>query len=162
MRPQGKSHAQMRVIQDRRGCRPGVTVVAMTAPPLSRFRGLWATGLASLIPRAAFVVAIAIADVSVDYKSVSLVGLVTGAPSDLAMVALPSLLALSAAPIGVLRMAVLVVMTAVAAMAGVLVMTTDDGQAGFAVFWVPFVAIPLAAVLRVGRAVAAWGSPFRR
>lgn len=115
----------------------------------------WPAVLASLIPWAAFLLATAVADVWVDYESTSLGGLAAAAPFYLGVVALPSMLPLLAARAGVMRLAVLVVMTAVAAISGVLVVTTDDAQAGLAVLWVPFVAIPLAAVLWVGQAVAA-------
>jgi hypothetical protein len=45
----------------------------------------------------------------------------------------------------------LVVMTAVGAVAGTLVMTTDDAQAGLAVLIVPYVAVPFAAVIAIFR-----------
>lgn len=68
--------------------------------------------------------------------------------------ALPSLFPLAAARAGVMRGVVLVLMTAVAAVAGVLVVATDDAQAGLAVLLVSYFAIPLAALLWIGQAVA--------
>jgi len=128
--------------------------VWMTSTQLHpRHRRRWSSGYASLIPWAAFVLATALADVWVDYKSISVAGLVTAAPLYLVFVALPSALPLAAARSRSLWLAVLVVMTGVAAIAGVLVVTTDDAQAGLAALWVPFVAIPLAGVLWVGQTV---------
>lgn len=87
----------------------------------------------------------------VEFRSVSIGVLVAGAPLYLGFVALPSLLPLAAARAGVMRAAVLVLMTGVA----VLAVATDDAQAGLAVFLVPYVAVPLAALLWIGQAVAA-------
>jgi len=112
---------------------------------------LWSAALASLIPWAAFLLAMAL----VDFRSTSLIGLAAAAPLYLSFVALPSLLALAVVRAGLLRIVVLVLLTAVAATGGVLVVTTDDAQAGLAVLWVPFVAIPVAAVVWIGQAVAA-------
>lgn len=95
-----------------------------------------------------------IADLSVEYKSTSLSGLIATASFYLGFVALPSLLPLAAAQRGMMWIAVLIVMTAVAAFAGILVVTTDDAQAGLAVLFVPYVAVPLAGVLWIGEAVA--------
>lgn len=52
-------------------------------------------------------------------------------------------------------LATLVVLTAVAALSGFLVATSNDAQAGLAVLLVPYVALPLAAVIWLGEAVAA-------
>jgi hypothetical protein len=114
-----------------------------------------AAALASLIPWFAFLVAASVADAWVDDRSGSLAGLAAAAPLYLGFVALPSMLSLLAARTAVTRLIVLVVMTAVAAMSAVLVATSDDAQAGLAVLWVPYVAIPLAVLLWVGHAVAA-------
>lgn len=118
-------------------------------------RRIWTAALASLIPWAAFLLATVVADNWVDYKSTSLGGLAVASPFYLGAVALPSMLALLAARAGVMQIVVLVLLTLVAAVAGVLVMTTDDAQAGLAVLWVPYAAIPVAAVAWVGQAVAA-------
>ena len=122
------------------------------------------SALASLIPWAAFLFAMVAADLFVDYKSTSLVGLVASAPAYLGFVALPSLLPLIAARRGVMWVAVLVVMTAIAAVAGVLVVTTEDAQAGLAVLWVPLLAVPMAGILWIGQTAAerrpnAWRAP---
>lgn len=78
----------------------------------------WTAVLASLIPWAAFLLATAVADVWADHRSTSLGGLAAAAPFYLAFVALPSVLPLAAARAGVMRLIVLVLMTAVAAIAG--------------------------------------------
>lgn len=115
--------------------------------------------LASLIPWAAFLAATVVADRWVEYKSTSLAGLAAAAPLYLGFISLPSLLPLVVARRGAAWIAVLAVMTAVAVAAGVLIVTTDDAQAGLAVLWVPIVAIPLAGVLWIGEAIAArWAS----
>lgn len=73
---------------------------------------------ASLVPWGAFLLATTLTDVWVDYKSTSFGGLAAAAPFYLAAVALPSLFPLAAARAGVMRGVVLVLMTAVAAVAG--------------------------------------------
>ncbi len=120
----------------------------------------WAEGprgaaRASLIPWFAFLVAASVADAWVDDRSGSLAGLAAAAPFYLGFVAVPSMLPLLAARTALTRLIVLVVMTAVGAISAVLVATSDDGQAGLAVLWVPYVAIPLAVLFWVGHAVAA-------
>lgn len=111
-----------------------------------------ATALASLIPWAAYLGATAVAYVWVGY-SFSPVGLLSAGPLYLPFVALPSLLLLAVARHRATKIVVLVVMTATAVLAAVLVVTTEDGQAGLAVFLVSYVAIPLFAVIWVGQAV---------
>ena len=93
----------------------------------------------------------AVADIWVDDKSISLVALVAASPVYLGFVALPSLFALAAASPGWMRVTVLTAMTAVAMIAGVLVGTSDDAQAGLAVLLVPYVGVPLGAVVWVAR-----------
>ena len=105
--------------------------------------------MASLIPWSAFLVVVAIVNDSAPPS-----GLLAAALPYLGFVALPSLAPIVAARARRTRLIVVVVMTAVAAAAGVLVATSDDAQAGLAVLWVPFVAIPLAVVLWVGKRVA--------
>ena len=97
--------------------------------------------LASLVPWAAFQVAFVVSDRWTDIRSVNWDEFATVSIVRLGFVALPSAVALLAAKRGWMRAAALVVMTAVAAVAGVLVMTTDDAQAGLAVLWVPITAI---------------------
>lgn len=70
-------------------------------------------------------------------------------------VALPAMVPLVVERAGATRAGVLIVMTAMPTISAVLVVTTDDAQAGLAVLWVPFVAIPLATVVWIGQAVAA-------
>lgn len=116
---------------------------------------LWTSALASPIPWAAFLGATVVADVWIERTSISYGGLVTSSPFYLGFVALPSLFPLAVARRGTMWLAVLAAMTGVSALAGVLVVTTDDAQAGLAVLWVPFVAVPLAGVIWIGEAVAA-------
>ncbi len=131
-------------------------MAAMTTTPRHpRHARLRTSALASLFPWAGFLGAIVVADLSVEDKSTSLGGLIAAAPLCLAFVALPSLLALAVARRRLMWISVVIVMTAVAAAAGILVATTDDAQAGLAVLLVPYVAVPLAGVLWIGEAVAA-------
>jgi hypothetical protein len=123
-------------------------MTSSTQAPLAR---PWSTAAASLVPWAAFLAAMAITDIWVDYKSMSLVALIAASPVYLGFVALPSLFPLAAAPPGWMRLTVLTVMTAVAVIAGVLVVTSDDAQAGLAVLLVPYVGVPLGAVIWVAR-----------
>lgn len=102
---------------------------------------------ASLVPWAAFLLTSAVADTWVDETSSSLVGLVGASPVYVVFVAAPSALALAAASPGWMRAVVLVVMTGAAIAAGVLVVTSEDAQAGLAVLLVPYVALPLAAAV---------------
>ncbi len=113
----------------------------------------WAAARASLIPAAAFLVAAAVADMWVHHEF-SAIGLAAVAPGSLVFVALPAMVPLVVARAGATRAGVLIVMTAVATISAVLVVTTDDAQAGLVVVWVPFVAILLAAVVRIGQALA--------
>ena len=119
-----------------------------------RSRNPWAAARASLIPWAAFLVAAAVADMWV-HQELSAIALAAAAPWSLGFVALPAMVPLVVARAGATRAGVLIVMTAVATISAVLVVTTDDAQAGLAVLWVPFLAIPLATVVWIGRAVAA-------
>ena len=105
--------------------------------------------LASLLPWAAFLVATALADRWVDHTSGSFAGLVASAPWYLGFVAAPAYLPLAAARHRLVRIAVLVVMTATAGTAGVLVVASDDAQAGLAVLVVSYVALPLAGAIEV-------------
>jgi hypothetical protein len=116
-------------------------------------RGLarwWGPAVASLVPWAAFLLPLYVG------------GLVRGTewelepqftvvlPGYLLLISLPSLLPLTVAPPGRLRLAVLVLLTGVALYASWFVMTSESSTAGLAVFLVPQVAIPLALVLAVG------------
>jgi hypothetical protein len=126
----------------------------MSAPRTrSRLTSPGAAVVCSLVPWAAFLLAVTKTHSSF-HKPVSLLELL-GEPVTLGFVALPSLLALAAARTRLTRLVVLMVMTGVAAWAGVSIVTTDDAQAGLAVLWVPFVALPLATVAWVGHNVAA-------
>jgi hypothetical protein len=62
----------------------------------------------------------------------------------------PAFVALVVARHRAVRQAVTAAVTGAAVLAGVLVATTDDAQAGLAVFWVSYVALPLALVVWLG------------
>ncbi|MBA2624865.1 MAG: RDD family protein [Acidimicrobiia bacterium] len=76
-------------------------------------------------------------------------------PLYLPFVALPSFLPLVIAHHPVLKAIVLVVLTVTAAWAGVAQATSESSTAGLLVLWIPYVAIPLAAMVWLGQAVAA-------
>jgi hypothetical protein len=103
------------------------------------------------VPWLAFILATVIADIWVQFRSVSYTGLVSSVPTLLAFVALPSALPVIAARPGWPRFLVLLVMTVLAATVGTLVMVTDDAQAGVAVLLVPFVAAPFAVAIAIFR-----------
>ena len=110
--------------------------------------------VATLVPTATFIAAVAVADVWVDFRSVSLRGLLGATPIYLAIVSLPSLLPISATRSSRARVVATVFMAVVAAWAGALAIATDDAQAGLAVLIVPYVAVPLGLVLWIGRSLA--------
>ena len=116
-------------------------------------RGLAPLAVAAVIPTLAFYVAVVAADTQVDYKSVSASGMVAGLPLYLAFVGLPSALPFALARHAWVRVVVLLAMTATAATAGTLVVTTDDAQAGLAVLIVAYVGVPLAVVIALGHAI---------
>jgi len=97
---------------------------------------------ASLIPWAAFLAAIALTGIVSGDESMSIGRVVAVAPFDLAVVALPSALALAAARARATRVVALIVMTTVSAIAGVIVTASEEAQAGLAMLWVPYVACP--------------------
>nr|MDQ3642461.1 hypothetical protein [Actinomycetota bacterium] len=99
-------------------------------------------GIASLVPWLALLIAAEIADDGPAFVRAPAAGLLY-----LGFVAWPCLLPLAAARAVATRLAVLVVLTSVAAFAGWQMATIEDGQAGLAVLFVPYVAIPLGVVL---------------
>lgn len=116
-------------------------------------RGLASLALAAGIPTLAFYVAVLVADTHVDFKSVSASGMIAGLPLYLAFVGLPSVFPFALARHAWVRAVVLLAMTATAATAGALVVTTDDAQAGLAVLIVAYVGVPLAVVIALGHAI---------
>ncbi len=107
----------------------------------------------SFVPSAAFLGALVLAGQWFE-ESASLAGIVTAAPLYLLFVSLPSALPLAAAGRGRLRLAVLATMTAVAVVAAMELVASDDAQAGLAVLLVPMAAFPLAVAVWVGRRLA--------
>ena len=107
----------------------------------------------ALVPWLAFLAATVVADAFVDRTSLSLTGLVLSSPFYLAFVALPSLAPIAIAQQPPTRVGAVVVMTGAAAVAGTLVVTTDDAQAGLAVLLVPVIAVPLALFIGIAQAV---------
>jgi len=106
----------------------------------------------SLIPWAVFLVASTVADVRYD-GSTSLVGLVLAAPLYLGFVALPAFLPLAVARHPATKAFEVANMTAAAGYAGIAMATSDDAQAGLAVFVVADVGIPLAGIVWTGQVV---------
>lgn len=125
---------------------------------------VWSGVLGSLAPWLALHLTIVLAENNVRYDS-----LVGAAVVSLFFVALPSMIAITAGRSRDIRLAVTIVMTAVAVFAGLQVATIDDGQAGLAVLYVPMVAFPLALVVsaceaaldRYRATAATGGSPGR-
>ncbi|MGI8983120.1 MAG: RDD family protein [Acidimicrobiales bacterium] len=111
---------------------------------------MWSSLLGSLVPWLALMAAVVVAGDGVTVSSV-----VAAAPLYAVFVALPSMVAIVAGRWWAKRLAVTVVMTGVAAYAGVQMVTVDDGQAGLAVLWVPMAALPLGGIVWVGGAVVA-------
>lgn len=62
------------------------------------------------------------------------------------------LAAVWAAPAGVVRHVTTVLLSGLAIFMGVTVIAMDDGQASFAIFWMPLIALPLAGLLAIGTA----------
>lgn len=118
---------------------------------------LAAAGLA-LVPAAAFVAGMYVADGLVDWRSVEWTDPDGTAAYVVGFVGVPAMLPLAAARAGWVRGGVLLAMTAVATLAGTLVITIDDAQAGLAVLLVGYLAVPLTVTLWLFRAV----STFRR
>jgi hypothetical protein len=116
-------------------------------------RGLTPLAAAAVIPTLAFYIGVLAADTQVDFKSLSASGMVAGLPLYLAFVGLPSVFPFALARLVWVRAVVLLVMTATAATAGALVVTTDDAQAGLAVLIVAYVGVPLAVVIALGHAI---------
>lgn len=131
------------------------TVLGMAVPQSHHHSSSrWIAIPASLVPCAAFVLAMVITDKVVDAKSLSSEGLPALVPYCLGFVALPSALPLAVARRHASRILVAVALTLVAALAGALIVATDDAQAGLAVLWVPLVAVPLAVVVGLAQALA--------
>ena len=108
---------------------------------------IWSGVLGSLAPWLALQVTIVLAGDTL-YPD----GLVGGAVLCLFFVAVPSMIAITTGRLWTTRLAVTVVMTAVAVFAGYRVASIDDGQAGLAVLYVPMAAFPLAIVVSAGEA----------
>jgi hypothetical protein len=107
----------------------------------------------------AFYIGVLTADTQVDFKSISASDMVAGLPLYLAFVGLPSVFPFALARLVWVRAVVLLVMTATAATAGALIVTTDDPQAGVAVLIVAYVGVPLGVVIALGHAIGSrWPS----
>lgn len=118
--------------------------------------------LKSLVPAAAFLLSLAAAKPWTDPGSFSLLGLVLVAPFVAGYVSAPCFLVLVAARAGVMRVLVLVSMTAVAVVTGIRLAANDDAQAGLEILLVPVMAVPLAGAVWIGQAVFAHWSRTRR
>jgi hypothetical protein len=111
--------------------------------------------LLSLLPTATFIIATVVAVQFSTYKHIAVSGTVPQLIISVMFVSGPCLVPISVAKPGIVRWCATALMTVVAAIAGALVITTDDAQAGLAVLWVPFAALPLAAAIGIGQAIAA-------
>jgi hypothetical protein len=111
---------------------------------------VWFSVLGSLATCAALLLTIALAE-----DGVGLDDLAGALPLYLTFVSLPSAIAIAAGRTWATQVAVSLVIIGVAVFAGFQVATIDDGQAGLAVFYVPMVAFPLAAVVQACQAVEA-------
>lgn len=109
--------------------------------------------LVALVPWLGFWVAALSTDRYIDFRQLTSAYVRGAVPFTLAMVFVPALMAVCAAPNGVVRHVVTVLVTGVAIFAGVTVVAMDDGQAGFAIFWVPLIAAPLAVLVGGASAV---------
>ena len=141
-------------------CRVGPEHGSMGTESCGRAESPGAAALASLVPWAAFLVTATVVDPGREHGSLSLEGVVAAAPFYVLVVALPSMLPLLAARTGRRRLVLLIALTALAAVTAVLMVTSDDAQAGLAVLLVPYVAIPLAVVVWVGEVVVARRTPL--
>ena len=110
----------------------------------------------AVVPGAAYVVGATAGDIGTrgggPLLALSIPALAVGSAI---FVAPPAYLAIVVARHPAVRWAVLAVVTAAAAVAGVLVATTDDAQAGLAVLWVAYVALPLALAVWLGQRIVA-------
>jgi hypothetical protein len=112
--------------------------------------------LASLIPWVAWLVTLAV----VDRQHLEPSELLLLAIPYLAFVALPSFVPLAVARHRATRIAVLVLLTATAVSAAVAMVSSHDAQAGLAVLWIPYVALPAALAIGVGQAAVAAFTAF--
>ena len=109
--------------------------------------------LASLVlPMVAFIATVALGAVALDRVSLDLSGSWTALPFLVLVTGGPALLVVAVSP-DRLRLVALGAMSILAAVAGWLVASTDDAQAGLAVLVVPAVALPLAVVIATARVV---------
>jgi hypothetical protein len=108
----------------------------------------------SLLPTAVFIIAMVVAVQFSTYKHIAVSGTVPQLIISVMFVSGPCLVPISVAKPGIARWWATALMTVVAAIAGALVIMTDDAQAGLAVLWVPFTALPLAAAIGIGQAIA--------
>ena len=107
----------------------------------------------SLVPWAAFVVSTPAAVPFVAHRSLDWERVPGSALGYLPLVALPCALPIAVARPGWMRAVSVVLLTGVSAVAGVLIVAIDDAQAGFAVFYVPYVALALTVLVGIARAV---------
>ena len=110
----------------------------------------WMVVPLSLIPWAAFMISVPVAAMFVDRTSVDASGFFSSALFYVGFVSLPSMLPIAVGR-GRVRIAATAVMTVVASVAAILIVATDDAQAGLAVLIVAYVAIPFALILWIGQ-----------
>lgn len=132
----------------------------MSAIPLMRrpspLTRMW-TVASPLIPWAAFVTVLFVDDGSGSVGHLAAVAL-----GYLAFVGLPAALPVAMARSRAMRLVALSVMTAVSTISAVVMTGSDYAQAGLVALWVPYVALPLAAVIWTGESVAVSRAAARR
>jgi hypothetical protein len=116
----------------------------------------------SLLPTAAFMMAMVVAAEFSTYKHIAVSNIGSQLIVSVMGVSGPCLVPVSVAKRGIVRWCTTAIMSVVSVIAGVLVITTDDAQAGLAVLWVLYTALPLAAAIGVGQAIAAAKGSTRR
>ncbi len=117
-----------------------------------------AAPLLALLPWAASLASILIADRFITWRSVEWSGMGPSASVFLTFVWAPALLPIAVAQHWWSRLTAVAVMTTTSAGAGALTITTDDGQAGLAMLWVGCLAVPLAIVIALVELVAWWAA----
>ena len=111
--------------------------------------------LVALVPWLAFWVAAKSADRWIEFRDMGVAPNLGAVVLTLVLVFLPALAAVCAAPRGVARHVVTVLVSGVAIYAGVTSIAQDDGQAGFVLFLVPMLVLPLAGMVAIGSVFAA-------
>lgn len=132
---------------------PGSDPISTLDELVRRHRDSIATKVVlAAVPWLAYWVASVTVDQYIDFREISLGDVRRIMPWTIVMVFLPALAAVWAAPAGVVRHVTTVLLSGLAIFMGITVIAMDDGQAGFAIMWMPLLALPLAGLLAIGTA----------